>query len=123
MESLYVSQRKLNPQLASLSRGLGSPGYRFSIFFLLPASEFVRKKSPVSRSWKPKVKVWAKTGKVFTLSCFLAHWMFIYFVQNQTSLPWRINNSESCSQYSSDQCFRSGTPPLCPSPPKLYSQP
>lgn len=75
-----------------------------SFFFLLPVSEFVWKKSPVSRSWKPKVKTLAMTGNVFTLSYSLAHWMFTCCVQNQTSLPWRICDSESCSQYPSDQC-------------------
>lgn len=80
-----------------------------SQFFFFAASSRIcmEKKSPVSWSWKPKLKVLAMTGNVFTLSCFLAHWMFTYFVHNQTSLPWRIHNSESCSQYSSDQHFRS----------------
>lgn len=87
-------------------------------FFATSFRIFMEKKSPVNRRWKPKVKVLAMTGNVFTLSCFLAHWMFMYFVQNQTSLPLRIHNSESCSEYFSDQCFRSEK-----TPQKPYFQP
>lgn len=54
---------------------------------------FFLEKSSVSWSRKPTIR--AMTGNLFTTYSFLVHRIFLYFVQNQTTLTWRIRTSGS----------------------------